>query len=364
MYIHQLTNWPKFTWDSFKINKLLGEIRHLQGRLVGEMSSLGFKIQDEATLETLTEDVVKTSAIEGENLNKEQVRSSVAKRMGIDIGILLAADRHIEGIVAILLDATKDYDKLLTVDRLFDWHASLFPTGRSDIKKITVANWREKEAGAMQVVSGALGREKVHFEAPEYDKVPNEMENFINWFNLDTEIDLVLKAAIAHLWFLTVHPFEDGNGRIGRAIADMLLAKSEKCGQRFYSMSSQIQKDRKHYYLQLEKSQKGSLDITSWIEWFLECLKRAIEASDITLKSILQKAKFWKTHESISFNERQKKILNLMHDNFFGNLTSSKWAKICKCSQDTANRDISNLLGGNILQKEGPGGRSTSYKIV
>lgn len=364
MYIHQLSKWPEFQWEQSKITNLLGEIRHLQGKLIGKMSSLGFKLQDEATLKTLTEDVVKTSEIEGETLNKEQVRSSIARRMGIDIGIPPKADRHIEGIVEIMLDATKEYNKPLTKNRLFNWHAALFPTGRSGIKRITVAHWRGKESGTMQVVSGAHGREKVHFEAPEYDKVPNEMKKFISWFNSDTGMDLVLKSAIAHLWFLTIHPFEDGNGRIGRAIADMLLAKSEKCGRRFYSMSSQIQKDRSKYYLQLEQSQKGSLDITNWIEWFLKCLKRAIESSDIALKSILQKAKFWKMNESVVFNTRQRKILNLMLDDFYGKLTSSKWAKICKCSQDTANRDINDLLGKNILKRGELSGRSTYYLLV
>jgi Fic family protein len=361
MYIHQLEAWPEFKWNQAKIVNLLSEIRHLQGKLIGQMNAVGFKFQDEAALANLTEDVVKTSEIEGEILNKEQVRSTIARRMGIDIGVSLKVDRNIEGIVEIMLDATRHYAMPLTKDRLFGWHAALFPTGRTGMRRIATASWRTPESGTMQVISGAFGREKVHFEAPSYDKVPEEMEKFIAWFNADTGIDLVLKAAVAHLWFLTIHPFEDGNGRIGRVMVDMLLARSERCERRFYSMSAQIQKDRKQYYLQLEQSQKGSLDISTWIEWFLGCLRRAIEASEVTVGSIFQKAKFWQAHESEHINERQRKIINLMLEGFDGQLTSSKWAKICKCSQDTAGRDISDLLVKNILQKGDASGRSVHY---
>lgn len=338
-------------------------MRHLQGRLLGHMEALGFGLREEATLQTLTQDVIKTSEIEGEKLDAEQVRSSIARRLGMDMGRSKPVDRNVEGIVEIMLDAIRNYEAPLTQERLFAWHAALFPTGRSGMQRIVVGGWRTKESGPMQVVSGPYGREKVHYEAPSYGRLKKEMTHFIKWFNASSEADLVVKSALAHFWFVTIHPFDDGNGRIARAIADMMLARSEKSSQRFYSMSSQIQHERKGYYDVLEACQKGPLDITSWIEWFLHCLKRAIAASEETLQAVLIKARFWKAHAEESFNNRQRTILNRLLDGFDGKLTSSKWATITKCSQDTALRDISDLLDRKILTKDEAGGRSTSYEL-
>lgn len=363
MYIHERNEWPNFTWDQAKLSPFLAEVRHLQGHLLGRMDTLGFDLREEATLATLTQDVLKTSEIEGEKLNIEQVRSSIARRLGLDIGGSLQTDRHIEGIVEVMLDATRNYTKPLTEDRLFGWHAALFSTGRSGLRLITIGHWRTAESGVMQVVSGAYGREKVHYEAPSYDRLKKEMRQFLKWFNANTEMDLVMKSALAHFWFVTIHPFDDGNGRIARALADMTLARSEKNKQRFYSMSSQIQSERKNYYDILERCQKGTLDITSWFEWFLICLKRAIIASSKVLDDVLMKAHFWSIHAGESFNERQRKLINQLLDGFKGKLTSSKWAKIGKCSQDTALRDINDLLQRNILQKDSTGGRSTNYTL-
>ncbi len=364
MTIHELPEWPNFTWYPAKIADLLAEVRYLQGRLLGQMNSLGFQLRTEAALQILTQDVIKTSEIEGERLNTEQVRSSIAKRLGIDIGALTKTDRSVDGIVDIMIDATHNFTKPLTVERLFDWHAALLPTGRSSIHRITVGSWRTKESGVMQVVSGPYGREKIHFEAPTYNRLKKEMSQFIKWFNAKTEIDLVIKSALAHLWFVTIHPFDDGNGRIVRAIADMLLAHSENSQQRFYSMSSQIQRVRNDYYNELEKTQKGSLEITSWIIWYLNCLKNAIISSEDLLKSVLTKARFWEKHSGVSLNDRQRLLLNRLLDGFVGKLTSSKWAKITKCSPDTALRDINDLVDRSILMKEAAGGRSTNYQIV
>jgi Fic family protein len=327
------------------------------------MESLGFQLREQATLQTLTQDVVKTSEIEGEKLDAETVRSSLARRLGLDIGALRPIDRNVEGIVQILLDATREHDQPLTQERLFGWHAALFPVGRSGLRRITVGAWRPKESGAMQVVSGTVGREKIHFEAPAHGRLKSEMSAFLKWFNSESEMDPVLKSAVAHFWFVTIHPFEDGNGRIARAIADMMLARSEKTAQRFYSMSVQIQQERNHYYDVLEKSQKGTLDITLWIEWYLNCLGRAINASKALLKTVLMKDNFWKLHKSESFNERQRKVTNRLLDGFEGKLTSSKWAKLAKCSQDTAGRDINDLVERGVLAKEPAGGRSTSYAL-
>ncbi|MEK6734915.1 MAG: Fic family protein, partial [Pseudomonadota bacterium] len=351
MYIYLLKGWPNFTWDKQKLTDLLARLRYSQGCLLGKMSSLGFNLQEESTLQTLTQDVIKTSEIEGENLNKEQVRSSIAKRLGIAINEpVIISSRNVEGIVEIMLDATKNYNNILTNERLFSWHAALFPTGRSGLQKITVGNWRGKSSGAMQIVSGPYGREKIHYEALTYDRIKIEMQHFIDWINLESEIDPVIKAAIAHFWFVTIHPFDDGNGRIARAIADMLLARSENTSKRFYSMSSQIQNERNSYYNVLEKSQKWSLDISIWIEWFLNCLNSAIAQSDEILFAIIIKAKFWENHLEEYFNHRQRLIINLLLDgNFIGKLNSSKWAKITKCSQDTALRDINSLLEQGIL---------------
>lgn len=363
MYIHERKDWPAFHLDQAKLADLLAEVRHLQGRLVGRMEVLGFGLREEATLQTLTEDVVKTSEIEGEMLDTEQVRSSLARRLGLDIGGALQIDRNVEGIVEVMLDATRKYDAPLTEERLFGWHAALFPTGRSGMQRITVGAWRTEASGAMQVVSGRFGRERVHYEAPAVARLEKEMAHFLIWSNAAPETDLVVKAAIAHFWFVTIHPFEDGNGRIARAIADMMLAQSEKSTERFYSMSAQIQRERNGYYDVLESSQKGSLNITPWIEWFLNCLKHAIGASEKMLETVLIKARFWKAHAGESLNERQREIINLLQDGFEGKLTSSKWARLMKCSQDTALRDISDLLNRQILAKDEAGGRSTSYKL-
>lgn len=363
MYIHQRQNWPHFFWEQGKLVILLAEVRHLQGRLLGRMDALGFELREEATLEILTQDVLKTSEIEGEKLNTEQVRSSIAKRLGIDIGIMPPIGRNIEGIVEIMLDATRNFEEPLTKERLFGWHAALFPTGRSGLQLITVGEWRNETSGPMQVISGNYGREKVHFEAPIAARLEKEMKDFIKWFNKAIEIDFVIKSALAHFWFVTIHPFEDGNGRIARAIADMLLARSEKSKQRFYSMSAQIQRERKEYYSILEHCQKGTLDITAWMEWYLNCLKRAIASSEEILQAVLFKARFWAVHTSETFNERQRAIINRLLDGFEGKLNSSKWAKLTKCSQDTALRDINDLLKRNILIKDEAGGRSTSYQL-
>lgn len=364
MYIHESKDWPSFTFNQAELSVLLADVRHLQGKLLGRMEALGFNLREEATLQTLTHDVIKTSEIEGEKLDTEQVRSSIARRLGMDIGASTPATRDVEGIVEVMLDATQKYDKPLTKSRLFDWHAALFPTGRSGMQRINVGNWRDEKSGAMQVVSGPFGKEKVHYEAPTFDRLEKEMQRFIQWYNAKAETDLVIKAALAHFWFVTIHPFDDGNGRIARAIADMTLAQSERSKQRFYSMSSQIQTERKAYYDVLESCQKGTLDITPWIKWFLECLKHATLASDEMLEAVLTKARFWDTHASESFNERQRMIINRLLDGFEGKLTSSKWAKISKCSQDTALRDITNLVDRRILQKDDAGGRSTSYHLT
>lgn len=364
MYIYDLKKWPNFTWDIGKVSLLLSEVRHKQGKLTGRMISLCFDLQDEATLETLTQDVIKTSEIEGEFLNADQVRSSIACRLGIEISNLVPVDRHVEGVVDMLMDATENFRKPLDEERLFDWHAALFPTGRSGMHKITVGAWRTSESGPMQVVSGAMGREKIHFEAPASERVQGEMEQFFSWFEDKGDIDPVLKAAVAHLWFLSIHPFEDGNGRIARAITDLQLARCDEIKKRFYSMSSQIQHDRKQYYEILEKTQKGNLDITKWLIWFLSCLDKAVTQAEETLNSVLTKAYYWNFLNKKSLNERQRLMLNKLLDGFEGKLKTSKWAKITKVSNDTALRDIQNLEEQGVLVKDSGGGRSTSYKLV
>lgn len=363
-YIHELKNWPEFHWDQDRLTDKLASVRHQQGRLIGRMEALGFKLRTEAVLQTLTEDVLKSSEIEGEMLDKEQVRSSVARRLGMDIGGLVPADRDVEGVVEMMLDATQKYTQELTKERLFDWHASLFPTGRSGMGKIRVGQWRDDSEGPMQVVSGPIGKEKVHYQAPAAKQVNREIRTFLTWFNGKDSIDPVLKAALAHLWFVTIHPFEDGNGRIARALTDMILARSENSPQRFYSMSAQIQMERKTYYDILETTQKGKLDISDWLEWFLDCLNRAFGGAETILGDVLQKAAFWEQHGDASLNDRQRKILNRVLDGFEGKLTSSKWAKLGKCSQDTASRDIDDLLKRGILVKNPGGGRSTSYSLA
>ena len=362
-YIHQRENWPDFNWSSDEFVNLLSEARNRQGRLIGKMESLGFELRDEALLETLTLDVLKSAEIEGELLNPEQVRSSIAQRLGMDLAGAIMSDRNVDGMVEMMIDATHNCFKSLTKNRLFDWHAALFPMGRSGIFKITVADWRKDTSGQMQVVSGAAGKERIHFQAPDADLIEMEMNRFLKWFNEEDETDLVLKAAIAHLWFVTIHPFQDGNGRITRAITDMLLAQSDKSTQRFYSMSAQIRIERKAYYDILEKTQKGNLDITEWIKWFLACLINALKATDKILTRVLFKADFWNKHSKTIINERQKKVLNKLLDGFDGKLTSMKWAKIAKCSKDTAIRDINDLINKEVLQKELAGGRSTNYEL-
>ena len=362
-FIHQKDKWPNFTWRSDELINLLSEARNLQGRLLGKMESLDFELRNEALLDTLTLEVLKSSEIEGEILNPEQVRSSLARRLGLEIGGLVESDRNVDGIVEMMIDATSNCFKPLTAERLFDWHAALFPTGRSGMYRITVADWRKDITGPMQVVSGAMGKEKVHFQAPDSSLIENEMRQFLEWFNKNEKTDLVIKAAIAHLWFVTIHPFDDGNGRITRALTDMLLAQSDKSTQRFYSMSAQIRFERKQYYEILEKTQKGNLDITEWIQWFFSCLINSLKSTDTVLNRVFFKADFWNKHSKTIINERQKKLLNRLLDGFEGKLTSSKWAKIAKCSKDTAIRDINDLIDKDILQKDAAGGRSTNYEL-
>lgn len=363
MYIYELPEWPHFMWDQETITPLLVSVRYEQGRLLGRMENLGFKLREDATLLTLTQDVLKSSEIEGESLDAQQVHSSIARRLGMDISGLIPSNRGVDGIVDMTLDATQNYDKSLTKERLFSWHAALFQTGYSGLLKIKTAIWRDDSHGPMQVVSGAYGRERVHYQAPEAPHLDKEMAVFLEWFNQSPTRDAVLKAALAHLWFVTLHPFEDGNGRIARAIADMALAQSEQTPQRFYSMSSHIRLRRNEYYKILEQTQKDSLGITPWMAWFLTCLKEAIQKADTTLNNILFKAQFWKKLSAHSLNDRQRKILNLMLDGFEGKLTTSKWAKLTKCSQDTAHRDILNLVQQGILIINPQGGRSTSYSL-
>jgi Fic family protein len=363
-YIYRLKTWPHFTWDHLRLAEPLARVHHEQGRLLGRMEGLGFPLQQEALLLTLTEDVLKSSEIEGERLNEGLVRSSIARRLGIDIGGLETVDRNVEGVVEMMLDATRRYDKPLSADRLHGWHASLFPTGRSGMKKVKTGAWREDGEGPMQVVSGPLGRQRVHFEAPAARYLPREMRAFLHWFNGANEKDWVVKASIAHLWFVTIHPFDDGNGRIARAIADMSLARAEKSSRRFYSMSAQIRRERRAYYDQLEHAQQGAMDISSWMEWFLHCMERAINGAQNTLATVLAKARFWESAAAASLNERQRLVLNRVLDGFEGKLTTSKWAKLAHCSQDTASRDMLALVHQGLLKRNQQGGRSTSYSVV
>jgi Fic family protein len=363
IYIHQLSNWPNFTWDRGALAEKLAAVRHQQGRLIGRLESLGFALQQEAVLQTLTEDVMKSSEIEGEVFDAALVRSSVARRLGMDAGGLKAKDEHLEGVVEMMLDATQSYADPLTVDQLFGWHATMFPTGRSGMSRIRVGAWRDDVNGPMQVVSGPVSRERVHYQAPAAERVATEMDRFLGWFNSDLEADWVAKAGIAHLWFVTIHPFEDGNGRIARAIADRALARSEGTAQRFYSMSARIRQEREGYYAILERTQQGVMEITPWLDWFITCLGRAIDEAQKTLVSVLDKARFWESVTAIQLNERQRKVLNLLLDGLEGKLTTSKWAKLTKFSQDTAARDIAFLVERGILERNPGGGRSTSYAL-
>jgi len=363
-YIHELKDWSSFHWSNDNLAEQLAAVRHHQGRLIGRMEALGFQLRKEAVLETLTEEVLKSSEIEGEILDKDQVQSSIARRLGIDVGALTPADRDVEGVVEMMLDATQNYDAQLTEDRLFAWHAALFPTGRSGMRRIKVGAWRSDSDGPMQVVSGPVGRERVHYQAPQAKRLGREMKAFLKWFNGTDDIEPVLKAALAHLWFVTIHPFDDGNGRIARAISDMALARSEHSAQRFYSMSAQIRREQKAYYDVLEATQKGDLDITPWFQWFLGCLDRALDGAEKISRTVLKKARFWEAHAGVSFNDRQRNVLNRLLDGFEGKLTSSKWAKLTKSSQDTALRDIDDLLKRGVLKRDPQGGRSTSYSLA
>jgi len=360
-YIYQYKNWTDFTWDDRAINAVFGEVRSMQGKLIGQMNAMGFSEKVEATLSALTLDVVKSSEIEGELLNYEQVRSSIARRLGINTAGLVASSRHIEGVVEMMLDATQRYDLPLTEKRLLGWHAALFPSGFSGPYEIEVGKYR---TGEMQVVSGAMGKEQVHYEAIKPEFVKKEMDSFLDWFNLDEKLDSVLKAAIAHFWFIIIHPFDDGNGRVGRAIADMLLSRAEKSGERFYSMSSQILIERKRYYEVLQKVQHSSGDITEWLEWFLNCLKNSMLSTEITTHKILRKAEFWKLREHVSINERQRLMLNKLFEDFEGKLQTSKWAKITKTSNDTALRDIKDLVEKGMLKQTEEAGRNASYVLA
>lgn len=363
MFVWKNSNWPHWRYDVRALATELASVRHSQGRLLGRMEGLGFALRDQATLQVLTEDVLKTSEIEGQKLNPDTVRSSIARRLGVDIGALVPSDRHVDGVVEMVLDATSGFANSLTPERLFGWHAALFPTGYSGLAKIKIGDWRDDSDGPMQVVSGSIGRQKVHYEAPPAARLKEEMDEFLCWFNSEQDIDPVIKAGLAHLWFVTIHPFDDGNGRIARAIGDMGLARSERSSQRFYSLSAQIQLERKEYYDLLEKTQKGDLDVTEWLTWFLACLGRAIAGAENTFGMVIAKARFWERCSGISLGERQVKLINRLLDGFDGKLTSSKWATIAKCSPDSALRDINDLIDRGILKKAEAGGRSTSYEL-
>lgn len=363
-YIHERPGWPVLRWDGESLAALLAATRHAQGRLLGRMEMLGFHLCGEADLGAMTEEVVKSSAIEGERLDVQQVRSSLARRLGIDIGGTTQSDRFVDGVVEMMLDATRNYARPLTAERLFGWHAALFTGGRSGLRRITVGAWRPPEAGPMQVVSGPVGRERVHFEAPDATRLEAEMTAFLAWFNSASDSDPVIKAGLAHFWFVTVHPFEDGNGRMARAIADMALARADGRPDRFYSMSSQIESERRDYYSVLELCQRGDLDVTAWLRWFLECLGRALVRAEGTLATVLRKAEVWQRIGIRSINDRQRKVINRLLDGFEGLLTSSKYARLTGCSSDTALRDIQDLVEAGILVRTDARGRSTGYRIA
>jgi Fic family protein len=361
MYLHQRKDWPNFKWDNDTLLPYVSRVRDLQGRLIGRMEGLGFELREEAVLDTITEDILKSSEIEGELLNPNEVRSSVARRLGMEIAGLPDASRDVEGVVEMMLDATQKYIDPITKDRICSWHASLFPAGRSGMYKITVGEWRNDKMGPMQIVSGPMGKEKVHYTAPDATKLEEEMNRFIMWFNTDKNMEPVIKSAIAHFWFVSIHPFDDGNGRIARAVADMQLARADKTKQRFYSMSAQIMKSKKGYYNILESTQKGSMDISQWLVWYFERLIDALQRTSETLSKILMKAKFWELHKNTPFNTRQITMINKLHGDFKGKLHSSKWAKMTKVHRDTARRDIQDLIKKGVLSVSGEGGRSTNY---
>lgn len=362
-YIWQQPDWPHWRYDAQRLNSQLAEVHRAQGHLLGRMHDLGFGSSDRATLSMSTEEVLNTSKIEGELLDPETVRSSVARHLGIDIGALAPNDRHVDGVVEMVLDATRNFGEPLTAERLFGWHAGLFPTGYNSLGKIRTGGWRDDASGPMQVVSGPVGRRQVHYEAPPARLLETEMSDFMLWFNGQQELDPVVKSGLAHLWFVTIHPFDDGNGRVARAVCDMALARIEQSAQRFYSLSAQIQRERKDYYERLERTQKGSLDVTDWLEWFLSCLLRAMQGAEVALADVLAKARFWQHWAGTSLNDRQIKLINLLLDGFHGNLTTSKWATIAKCSPDTALRDITDLITRGVLMKSDAGGRSTHYEL-
>ena len=364
MWIYQHQNWPNFTWETETLASKLADTRYRQGRLLGRMENLGFELRSEANINTLTNDVVKSSAIEGEKLVSLEVRSSIARKLGVHIDELVTASRDVEGTVEMMLDATQNFSKPLTKDRLFGWHSALFPTGRSGMHQITVGSWRTRNAGPMRVLSGHIGREKIHFEAPSADRLEKEMRVFIDWLDNSYDIDPVLKSGIAHLWFVTIHPFEDGNGRIARAIGDMALARADGMTDRFYSLSAQIESERQEYYNQLEKQQRNSPQITGWLEWYLDCLGRAISNADIALSGVLFKAQLWRRINQNPVNERQRLVINrMLENNFKGYMNTSKYARLAKCSNDTALRDIQNLKQRDIFIQNPGGGRSTSYRL-
>ena len=366
-YIHELPDWPDFRWNQPGVACLLARVRHRQGRLIGRMEGLGFQLRQEAALHALTEDVVRSSEIEGDRLDRNRVRSSIVRHLGLDGGGVAAVDRHVEGIVEMMLDATREYEQPLTADRLCAWHASLFPTGRSGMWKVQVGEWRDDSTGPTQVVSGPAGRQRVHFEAPAAGRLDLEMAAFLQWFNADGDrdrLDPVLKAGLAHLWFVTIHPFDDGNGRIARAITDLQLARSEQSPQRFYSMSAQIRRERQAYYDILAETQGGTLDVTRWLEWFLQCLDRAIDDAGTTLAGVLRKARFWQAARTVPLNDRQRLVLNRVLDDFGGKLTTSRWAALAKTSTDTALRDLLDLVERGILVRNPGGGRSASYSLA
>ena len=362
-YIHELDGWPELNWSNARIAGPLAAVSRQQGRLLGRMEEMGFPLREEASLAALTQEVLKSSEIEGEQLDEDQVRSSLARRLGMDIGGLVPADRSVEGVVEMTLDATQQYEAPLTKDRLFGWHSALFPTGRSGLHKITVGGWRLDADGPMQVVSGPIGREKVHYQAPAADRLDEEMARFLDWFE-GAQMDPLMKAGVAHLWFVTVHPFDDGNGRIARAIADLALARADGTKQRFYSMSAEIRANRPAYYAILERIQKGGLDITLWLDWFFECLGQALSSADRILAHVLEKARFWKSLEGQQLNERQHRMLVRLLEGFEGKLTNAKWATLAKTSPDTALRDLRDLVDRGILVRDAAGGRSTSYSIA
>jgi Fic family protein len=362
-YIWQRNDWPHWAYDARRLAPLLARVHQAQGHLSGRMRDLGMGLRDQASLRVITEDVLQTSAIEGEHLNPETVRSSVARRLGVEIGALAPADRHIDGVVDMVLDATQQHGSPLTSERLLGWHAAMFPTGYSGLHAIRVGAWRDDAQGPMQVVSGPMHRQTVHYEAPPANLLDAEINDFLQWFNIGQQDDPLIKAGLAHLWFVTIHPFEDGNGRIARAVGDMALARAEAAAQRYYSLSAQIQRERKNYYDRLEAAQKGSMNVTDWLEWFLDCLLRAVQGAEDTLSSVLKKAGFWRQWSGTPMNERQISLLNRLLDDFEGKLTSSKWAAIAKCSQDTALRDITDLVERNILMRSQASGRSTSYEL-